>query len=195
MLALLVGFLLGSSIQPLRSQPTGSVAPTPANSDALVERLIREADETGKQIRADVAAMTELMKRIICDVEIGGWYPELNDQGRLLGERIGVDIEVAVAQTMLAVAEKSVVRNKQEDWVVGRISEFFKVSQEEVLRYHRAGYPLSSVILGYGIAKAAKASPGQVLEMRELGQSWPAIAVSLGVKPQELGKALQGLFP
>jgi len=34
-----------------------------------------------------------------------------------------------------------------------------------------------------------------VFEMRQFRQSWPAIAVALGVKPQELSKALQGMFP
>ncbi|MCS6948910.1 MAG: hypothetical protein RMM06_00050 [Armatimonadota bacterium] len=195
LLALLVGFLLGSSIQPLRSQPSAQPPAAPPASDVLVERLVREADETGRQMRTDVAALTELMKRVIREVEFGGWYPELNDQGRLLGERIGVDVEVAVAQTLLAVAEKSVVRNGQEEWVVGRIVDFFQASRADVLRYREKGYPLSSIILGYAIAKAAKASPEQVFEMREMGQSWPAIAVALGVKPQELGKALQGMFP
>ncbi len=194
-LALFVGFLLGSSIQPLRSQPSTAQPVAPPTGDALVERLVREADETGRQMRTDVTALTELMKRVIREVEFGGWYPELNDQGRLLGERIGVDVEVAVAQTLLAVAEKSVVRNRQEEWVVGRIVDFFQASRADVQRYREKGYPLSSVILGYGIAKAAKASPEQVFELREMGQSWPAVAVTLGVKPQELGKALQGLFP
>jgi 3-keto-L-gulonate-6-phosphate decarboxylase len=113
----------------------------------------------------------------------------------VLGERVGVDVEVALAQTLLAVAEKSVVRSGQEQWVIQRIVDFFTVSQPEVMRYREKGYTLSSIILAYGIAKAANASPERVFEMRQLRQSWSAIAVALGVKPQELSKALQGMFP
>lgn len=195
MLALLIGFLLGSSIQPLRSQPSAQQPAVQPASDALVEKLVREADETGRQVRTDVAALTELMKRVIREVEVGQQYPELEQQGKVLTERIGVDVEVAIAQTLLAVAEKSVVRNGQEQWVIQRITDFFKVPQSDVVRYREKGYALGSIILAYGIAKAANASPERVFEMRQMRQSYPAIAVTLGVKPQELGKALQGIFP
>ncbi|GIV21629.1 MAG: hypothetical protein KatS3mg023_3380 [Armatimonadota bacterium] len=194
-LALLVGFLLGSSIQPLRSQPSAQPPAAQTAGDALVEKLVREADETGRQVRTDVAALTELMKRVIREVELGQQYPELEQRGKMLGERVGVDVEVAVAQTLLAVAEKSVVRNGQEQWVIQRIVDFFRVPQSDVLRYRERGYPMSSIILAYGIAKAANAAPERVFEMRQMRQSWPAIAVALGVKPQELSKALQGIFP
>lgn len=195
MLALLTGFLLGSSVQPLRSQPSEQQPAVQPATDALVEKLVREADETGRQVRTDVAALTELMKRVIREVEVGQQYPELEQLGKVLTERIGVDVEVAIAQTLLAVAEKSVVRNGQEQWVIQRITDFFKVPQSDVVRYREKGYTLSSVILAYGIAKAANASPERVFEMRQMHQSYPAIAVTLGVKPQELGKALQGIFP
>jgi len=194
-LALLVGFLLGSSIQPLRSQPSAQQPPTQPAGDALVEKLVREADETGRQVRTDVAALTELMKRVIREVEVGQQSPELEQQGKSLTERVGVDVEVAVAKTLLAVAEKSVVRNGQEQWVIQRVTDFFKVPQSDVMRYREKGYTLSSIILAYGIAKAANASSERVFEMRQMRQSWPAIAVTLGVKPQAIGKALQGLFP
>lgn len=194
-LALLVGFLLGSSIQPLRSQPSAQQPATQPAGDALVEKLVREADETGRQVRTDVTALTELMKRVIREVEFGQQSPELEQQGKVLTERIGVDVEVAIAQTLLAVAEKSMVRNGQEQWVIQRIADFFKVPQSDVSRYRERGYPLSSIILAYGIAKAANAAPERVFEMRQMRQSWPAIATTLGVKPQELGKALQGMFP
>lgn len=194
-LALLVGFLLGSSIQPLRSQPSAQPPAAQPASDALVERLVREADETGRQVRTDVAALTELMKRVIREVEFGQQNPDLEQHGKVLTERIGIDVEVAIAQTLLAVAEKSVVRNGQEQWIIGRITDFFKVPQSEVLRYREKGYTLSSIILAYGIAKAANVAPERVFEMRQMRQSYPAIAVTLGLKPQALGKALQGLFP
>lgn len=194
-LALLVGFLLGSSIQPLRSQPSAQPSVAQPAGDALVEKLVREADETGRQVRMDVTALTELMKRVIREVEVGQQSPELEQQGRVLTERIGVDVEVAIAQTLLAVAEKSVVRNGQEQWVIQRMVDFFTVPQSDVLRYREKGYTLSSIILAYGIAKAANATPERVFEMRQMRQSYPAIAVRLGVKPQAIGKALQGLFP
>ncbi len=194
-LALFVGFLLGSSIQPLRSQPSAQPQVTQPAGDVLVEKLVREADETGRQVRTDVAALTELMKRVIREVEVGQQYPELEQRGKALSERVGVDVEVALAQTMLAVAEKSIVRNGQEQWVIQRIVDFFKAPQSDVMRYREKGYTLSSLILAYGIAKAVNASPERVFEMRQLRQSWPAIAVALGVKPQELSKALQGMFP
>ncbi|MCS6829608.1 MAG: hypothetical protein RMM08_09440 [Armatimonadota bacterium] len=194
-LALLVGFLAGSSIQPLRSQPAAQPKPAQPAGDVLVERLVREADETGRQVRADVAALTELMKRVIREAEVGQQNFELEQQGKALTERIGVDVEVAIAQTLLAVAEKSVVRNGQEQWVIQRITDFFKVPQSDVLRYREKGYTLSSIILAYGIAKAAGASPERVFEMRQMRQSYPAIAVTLGVKPQALSSALQGMFP
>ena len=79
--------------------------------------------------------------------------------------------------------------------MIQRIVEFFKASPSDVTRYREKGYTLSSLILAYGIAKAANASPERVFEMRQLRQSWSAIAVALGVKPQELSKALQGMFP
>jgi len=194
-LALFVGFLLGSSIQPLRSQPSAQPQVTQPAGDALVEKLVREADETGRQVRTDVAALTELMKRVIREAEVGQQYPELEQRGKVLSERVGVDVEVALAQTLLAVAEKSVVRSGQEQWVIQRIVDFFKAPQPDVTRYREKGYTLSSIILAYGIAKAANASPERVFEMRQFRQSWPAIAVALGVKPQELSKALQGMFP
>jgi hypothetical protein len=193
--ALLVGFLLGSSIQPLRSQTAAPAPAAPSGSDALVAKLIQEADETGRQMRADVTALTELMKRVIREVEVGQQYPELEQRGKVLTERIGIDAEIAIAQTLLAVAEKSVVKSGQEQWVVQRIVDFFNAPQSDVLRYRQRGYTLSSIILGYGIAKATSASPAQVFEMRQMRQNWPAIAVALGMKPQALSGALQGLFP
>ncbi|MGQ9486421.1 MAG: hypothetical protein ACUVTY_00810 [Armatimonadota bacterium] len=194
-IALLIGFLLGSSIQPLRSQPSAQ-PPTPQSaSDALVEKLVREVDETGRQARTDVTALTELMKRVVREVEIGQQYPELEQRGKVLTERIAIDAEIAIAQTMLVIAEKSVVRQGQEQWVIQRIVDFFKASQSDVQRYRERGYTLSSIILGYGIAKATNSTPAQVFEMRQMRQSWPAIAVALGMKPQTLGNALQGMFP
>lgn len=194
-IALLVGFLLGSSIQPLRSQTTTQPPATQPASDALVEKLVREVDETGRQARTDVAALTELMKRVVREVEIGQQYPELEQRGKVLTERIAIDAEVAIAQTMLAIAEKSVVRQGQEQWIVQRIVDFFKASHSDVQRYREKGYTLSSIILGYGIAKATSTTPERVFEMRQMRQSWPAIAVTLGMKPQALGNALQGMFP
>ncbi|MGQ9879594.1 MAG: hypothetical protein ACUVSV_01855 [Armatimonadota bacterium] len=194
-IALLIGFLLGSSIQPLRSQPSAQ-PPTPQSaSDALVEKLVREVDETGRQARTDVTALTELMKRVVREVEIGQQYPELEQRGKVLTERIAIDAEIAIAQTMLVIAEKSVVRQGQEQWVIQRIVDFFKASLSDVQRYRERGYTLSSIILGYGIAKATNSTPAQVFEMRQMRQSWPAIAVALGMKPQTLGNALQGMFP
>lgn len=193
--AALVGFLLGSSIQPLRSQPAAQAQVTPPSSDALVERLVGEVDETGRQARADITALTELMKRIVRQVEVGQQYPELEQQGKLLAERVGLDAEIAFIQTLLAVLEKSVVRQGQEVLVMQRISEFFNVPQSEVHRYREAGYTLSSLVLGYGIAKAAKAPANNVFQMRQMRQSFPAIAASLGVKQGGLGEALKGLFP
>lgn len=194
-IALLVGFLLGSSIQPLRSQTTTQPPAGQPKADALVEKLVREVDETGRQARGDVAALTELMKRVVREVEIGQQYPELEQRGKVLTERIAIDAEVAIAQTLLAVAEKSVVRQGQEQWIVQRIVDFFKASQSDVQRYREKGYTLSSIILGYGIAKATSSTPERVFEMRQMRQSWPAIAVTLGMKPQALGNALQGMFP
>lgn len=194
-IALLIGFLLGSSIPPLRSQPSAQ-PPTPQSaSGALVEKLVREVDETGRQARTDVTALTELMKRVVREVEIGQQYPELEQRGKVLTERIAIDAEIAIAQTMLAIAEKSVVHQGQEQWVIQRIVDFFKASQSDVQRYRERGYTLSSIILGYGIAKATNSTPAQVFEMRQTRQSWPAIAVALGMKPQTLGSALQGMFP
>jgi hypothetical protein len=193
--ALLIGLLLGSSIQPLRSQPSAQPPLAPATTDGLVAQLVLEADETGRQMSSDVAALMELMKRVIREVEIGQQYPELQLRGSGLGERIAIDAEVAVIQTLLAVAEKSVLKNGQEQWVIQRIVDFFKVPQSEVLSYREKGYTLSSLVLGYGIAKATNASPARVFEMRQMRQSWPAIAVSLGMKPQALSSALQGMFP
>lgn len=194
-IALLMGFLLGSSIQPLRSQPSAQPPITQPASDPLVEKLVREVDETGRQARADVTALTELMKRVVREVEVGSQHPEMEQRGKVLTERIAIDAEVAIAQTLLAVAEKSVVRQGQEQWVVQRIADFFKVPQSDVQRYREKGYTLSALILGYGIATATNATPAQVFEMRQVRQSWPAIAVTLGMKPQTLGNALQGLFP
>lgn len=194
-LALLVGFLLGSSIQPLRSQTTAQPPATPAAPDALVQKLVMEVDETGRQARTDVTALTELMKRVVREVEIGQQYPEIEQRAKVLMERIAIDAEVAMAQTLLAVAEKSVVRQGQEQWMIQRVAEFFKVPQSDVQRYRDRGYTLSSIILGHGIAKAVNATPAQVFEMRQMRQNWPAIAVTLGVKPQALGTALHGLFP
>lgn len=194
-IAMLIGFLLGSSIQPLRSQPsTQPPAALPA-ADPLVEKLVREVDETGRQARTDVTALTELMKRVVREVEAGQQYPELEQRGKVLTERIVIDAEVAIVQTVLAIAEKSVVRQGQEQWVIQRIVDFFKAPQSDVQRYREKGYTLSAIILGYGIAKATNSTPAQVFEMRQMRQSWPAIAVMLGMKPQGLGNALQGMFP
>ncbi len=194
-LALLAGFLLGSGIQPLRSQPSAQPPTVQPAADPLVEKLVREVDETGKQARADVTALTELMKRVVREVEIGQQYPQLEQQGKVLGERIAIDAEVALVQTMLAVVEKSVARQGQEQWVIQRTADFFKAPQSDIQRYREKGYTLSAIILGYAIAKATGATPQQVFEMRQMRQNWPAIAVAPGMKPQSLGNALQGIFP
>ncbi len=194
-LALIVGILLGSSIQPLRSQPSAQLPSVQPASDLLVERLVREVDDTGWQMRNDVAALTALMKRVVREVEVGQQYPQLEQQGKVLTERLAIDAEIAIAQMMLAVLEKSVVQQGQEQWVIQRIVDFFGVPLADVQAYRDRGHTLSSIVLGCGIAKAAGAKPARAFELRQARQSWPAVAVSLGMKPQSLGNALQGLFP
>ncbi|MCS7265799.1 MAG: hypothetical protein NZ805_13315, partial [Armatimonadetes bacterium] len=76
-----------------------------------------------------------------------------------------------------------------------RVVQFFNASREDVQGMRSKGLTWSSIIVGYGISKASGKPAKEVFAAYEKEKAWSKVALELGVKPQTLGKALQGLFP
>ncbi|MDW8029499.1 MAG: hypothetical protein RMK94_14025 [Armatimonadota bacterium] len=190
-LALAVGFIAGFVFAKQSSQqPSPSV-------EEIVKKVQDEIDASGRQVVMEVWAALQLLKDAVKEAPVPpAPMPELERKFAAVGERLSVAVETLLTQTFIGAVEKTTaVMPELNSLVFERVVQFFNASREDVQGMRSKGLTWSSIIVGYGISKASGKPAKEVFAAYEKEKAWSKVALELGVKPQTLGKALQGLFP
>ncbi len=190
-LALLIGFATGF----VAARQSGS-QPAPAVEE-VIKKVQEELDASGRQVVMEVWQLLHLLKEAVREAPVPpAPMPELERKFASAGERLGVAVEITLSQAFLGAVEKSVVTMPELHFIVSeRVVQFFNVSREDIETWREQGLPWSSIILGLGIAKAINKPAKEVFAAYAKEKGWAKVALDLGLKPQAIGKALQGLFP
>lgn len=189
LLALTMGFVGGFVFARQTHQPQ--------SVDEIVKKVQDEIDASGRQVVMEVWSALQLLKEAVKNAPVPpAPMPELERKFAALGERLSVAVETLLTQTFIGAVEKTtVVMPEINSLVFERVVQFFNADRNDVQRMREKGLTWSSIIVGYGIAKASCNPPKEVFAAYEKERAWAKVALDLGVKPQGLGKALQGLFP
>jgi len=190
-LALAVGFVAGFVFARQNPQPpTFSV-------EEIVKKVQDEIDASGRQVVVEVWAALQLLKEAVKEAPIPpAPMPELERKFAVIGERLSVAVETLLTQTFIGAVEKTTAAMPElNSLVFERVVQFFNASREDVQAMREKGMTWSSIIVGYGLAKASGKPAKDVFAAYAKEKAWSKVALDLGVKPQTLGKALQGLFP
>ncbi|MCX7643322.1 MAG: hypothetical protein N2116_05910 [Armatimonadetes bacterium] len=190
-LALAIGFAAGFVFARQSSQP-----PTPS-VDEIVKKVQEEIDASGRQVVMEVWAALQLLKEAVKEAPVPpAPMPELERKFAVVGERLSVAVETLLTQTFIGAVEKTTaVMPELNSLVFERVVQFFNASREDVRTMREKGLTWSSIIVGYGLAKASGKPAKDVFAAYAKEKAWSKVALDLGVKPQTLGKALHGLFP
>jgi len=189
--ALAIGFGVGFVFaRQSYQQPSPSV-------DEIVKKVQDELDASGRQVVMEVWAALQLLKEAVKEAPVPpAPMPELERKFAAVSERLSVAVETLLTQTFIGAVEKTTaVMPELNSLVFERVVQFFNASREEVQGMRDKGLTWSSIIVGYGIAKASGKPAKEVFALHAKEKAWSKVALDLGIKPQALGKALQGLFP
>ena len=189
--ALAIGFAVGFVFAKQSSQP-----PTPS-VDEIVKKVQDEIDASGRQVVMEVWAALQLLKDAVKDAPVPpAPMPELERKFAVIQERLSVSVETTLIQAFIGAIEKTTaVMPEINSLVFERVVQFFNADRNEIQKLREKGLTWSSIITGCGIAKASGKSVKEVFAAYEKAKAWSKVALDLGIKPQALGKALQGLFP
>ncbi|MFN3420310.1 MAG: hypothetical protein ACK40X_01115 [Armatimonadota bacterium] len=190
-LALAVGFAVGFVFaKQSYQQSTPSV-------EEIVKKVQDEIDASGRQVVMEVWAALQLLKEAVKEAPVPpAPMPELERKFATIGERLSVAVETLLTQTFIGAVEKTTAAMPElNSLVFERVVQFFNASREDVQGMREKGLTWSSIIVGYGLAKASGKPAKDVFAAYEKEKAWSKVALDLGVKPQTLGKALHGLFP
>ncbi len=190
-LALAVGFVAGFVFARQNPQP-----PT-LSVEEIVKKVQDEIDESGRQVVVEVWAALQLLKEAVKEAPVPpAPMPELERKFAVIGERLSVAVETLLTQTFIGAVEKTTAAMPElNSLVFERVVQFFNASREDVQAMREKGMTWSSIIVGYGLAKSSGKPAKDVFAAYAKEKAWSKVALDLGVKPQTLGKALQGLFP
>ncbi|MCS7224035.1 MAG: hypothetical protein NZ959_05700 [Armatimonadetes bacterium] len=187
---LIVGFALGVFA-------TGSVRTAqPPSIEEVVKKVEQELDESGRHMVTEVWALIATLKDAVKEAPVPiAPMPHMEEKLKKGLGRVLTAAEVLATVAFISVFEKTVVANPQADWFVrDRVSQFFKISSTD-LESLRKEMTWSSIIVGLGIAKASGKDRETVLSEYRKTKAWAKVALDLGVPPEGLKKALEGLFP
>ncbi len=192
LLALTVGFAGGfvAARQSVQQPPSPTV-------DEIVKKVQEELDASGRQVVMEVWQLLQLLKDAVRDAPIPpAPMPEMERKFAAAGERLAVAAEITLSQAFIGALEKTTaVMPELNAMVFERVCQFFNAPREEVTGLRAKGLTWSSVIIGYGIAKATNKPAKEVFAAYEKEKAWAKVGLEMGLKPQTLGKALHGLFP
>lgn len=190
-IALAVGFIAGFVFAKQSSQP-----PTPS-VDEIVRKVQEEIDASGRQVVMEVWTALQLLKEAVKEAPVPpAPMPELERKFAVIGERLSVAVETLLTQTFIGAVEKTTaVMPELNSLVFERVVQFFNASREDIQAMREKGLTWSSIIVGYGLAKALGKPAKDVFAAYAKEKAWAKVALDLGIKPQTLGKALHGLFP
>jgi hypothetical protein len=122
--------------------------------------------------------------------------PELERKFAAVQERLSVAVETLLIQTFIGAIEKTTaVMPELNSLVFERVVQFFNADRNEVQNLREKGLTWSSIIVGYGLAKASGKPVKEVFAAHAKEKAWSKVALDLGIKPQALSKSLDGLFP
>ncbi len=190
LLLLAAGFSLGllwSSSAPSLHQPS---------QEELVKRVQGDIEESGKQVVAEVWSLIGLLKEMVREAPVPiGPMPHMEEKLKKGMARVMTAAEVTATQAFLGALEKMTIVNPPADWfVLDRVGQFFQVPRDD-LQSLRKELTWSSIIVGLGIAKAVQKDRATVFSHYQKHRSWARVGLNLGLVPDGLKKALDGLFP
>ncbi len=190
-LALAIGFVAGFVAA------RQSLQPQSLSVEEIVKKVQDEIDASGRQVVMEVWAALQLLKEAVKDAPVPpAPMPELERKFAVVQERLSVAVETLLVQTFIGAVEKTTaVMPELNFFVLERIVQFFNADRNEVQNLREKGLTWSSIIVGYGLAKASGKPAKEVFAAHAKEKAWSKVALDLGVKPQALSKALDGLFP
>ena len=190
-LALVIGFIAGFVAARQSSQPQSP------SVEEIVKKVQEEIDASGRQVVMEVWAALQLLKEAVKDAPVPpAPMPELERKFAAVQERLSVAVETLLVQTFIGAVEKTTAAMPELNFfVLERIVQFFNADRNEVQNLREKGLTWSSIIVGYGLAKASGKPAKDVFAAHAKEKAWSKVALDLGVKPQALSKALDGLFP
>ncbi|GBC98759.1 hypothetical protein HRbin17_01273 [bacterium HR17] len=195
-LSLLAALMLGGVIGFVAARQAPTPEP-PSPMDEFIAKIHADLDASGQQVVMEVWTGLQLLKEAVKRAPVQpAPMPDMEARMRAVAERIGTATAVTLGQAFLAAFEKSVVAAPElENFVLDRVAQFFKVDTPTLIAQRKKGWTWTGLIVGYGIAKAANKPAEAVFALHEKTKSWAKVAVELGLKPEALGAAVQGLFP
>jgi hypothetical protein len=175
-LALTIGFVGGFVAARQSSQPQ-----TPSVEE-IVKKVQDEIDASGRQVVVEVWAALQLLKDAVKEAPVPpAPMPE---------------VETLLIQTFIGAIEKTTAVMPELNFLVfERVVQFFSADRNEVQNLREKGLTWSSIIVGYGLAKASGKPAKEVFAAHAKEKAWSKVALDLGIKPQALSKSLDGLFP
>jgi hypothetical protein len=190
-LALAIGFAGGFVAARQSSQPQ-----TPSVEE-IVKKVQDEIDASGRQVVVEVWAALQLLKEAVKDAPVPpAPMPELERKFAAVQERLSVAVETLLIQTFIGAIEKTTAVMPELNFLVfERVVQFFNADRNEVQNLREKGLTWSSIIVGYGLAKASGKPAKEVFAAHAKEKAWSKVALDLGIKPQALSKSLDGLFP
>lgn len=190
-IALAMGFVVGFVFAKQSSQP-----PTPS-VDEIVKKVQDEIDASGRQVVMEVWTALQVLKEAVKEAPVPpAPMPELERKFAAIQERLSVSVETTLIQAFIGAVEKTTAVMPEINFLVfERVVQFFNADRSEVQKLREKGLTWSSIIVGYGIAKASGKPAKDVFASYAKEKAWAKVALDLGIKPQALGKALNGLFP
>lgn len=190
-LALAIGFVGGFVAARQSSQPQ-----TPSVEE-IVKKVQDEIDASGRQVVVEVWAALQLLKDAVKDAPVPpAPMPELERKFAAVQERLSVAVETLLIQTFIGAIEKTTAVMPELNFLVfERVVQFFNADRNEVQNLREKGLTWSSIIVGYGLAKASGKPAKEVFSAHAKEKAWSKVALDLGIKPQALSKSLDGLFP
>jgi hypothetical protein len=190
-LALAIGFAGGFVAARQSSQPQ-----TPSVEE-IVKKVQDEIDASGRQVVVEVWAALQLLKDAVKDAPVPpAPMPELERKFAAVQERLSVAVETLLIQTFIGAIEKTTAVMPELNFLVfERVVQFFNADRNEVQNLREKGLTWSSIIVGYGLAKASGKPAKEVFAAHAKEKAWSKVALDLGIKPQALSKSLDGLFP
>jgi hypothetical protein len=174
-----------------------SSQPQTPSVEEIVKKVQDEIDASGRQVVVEVWAALQLLKDAVKDAPVPpAPMPELERKFAAVQERLSVAVETLLIQTFIGAIEKTTAVMPELNFLVfERVVQFFNADRNEVQNLREKGLTWSSIIVGYGLAKASGKPAKEVFAAHAKEKAWSKVALDLGIKPQALSKSLDGLFP